>query len=483
MARVLVIGGGPSGATFAARMAMLGHAVTLVERARFPRRHVGESLSPGVMPLLATIGADQAMASAGFRAVEAVRTHWDGAPTIRRDPGARGLIVDRGRFDQLLLEHARSRGVRIHQPARIVQLARQGNRWAATLTQDGGTTSLQAEFLVHATGRGQGSRTGAGGPRTIALHGWWQGSSLALTPGITAGDTGWFWEVPLPDGCSNLLAFVDARALRAMPHATLQQRYRHLLASGGILAPDSPAEPLGPVEAIDASPLLHPDPVSPTAMRIGDAAMALDPLSSSGVQKAIQNALSGAIVAHTLLDGGDGQAAMAFHRTSLAAAATRHAGWAAGHYARAAASRPDRFWADRAAGAEPEPPADPAPAMPSAHQPMAMSPEARMLETPCLDATRVTRRLALCHPRLDGPVAFLGGVELAPLVARIQPGQTVLDMAHSWTDRVPLAKSLAIAGWLVEKQILVQWARVGRARAPSETAGVAATGEGAGLVF
>ena len=48
MADVCVIGAGPAGSTFAARMAQLGHHVHLIERQRFPRRHLGESLSPGV---------------------------------------------------------------------------------------------------------------------------------------------------------------------------------------------------------------------------------------------------------------------------------------------------------------------------------------------------------------------------------------------------------------------------------------------------
>src|SRR5688572_29358999 len=53
---ICVIGGGPAGSTVARELASLGHDVILVERAPFPRRHIGESLSPGILPLLDLIG-------------------------------------------------------------------------------------------------------------------------------------------------------------------------------------------------------------------------------------------------------------------------------------------------------------------------------------------------------------------------------------------------------------------------------------------
>jgi 2-polyprenyl-6-methoxyphenol hydroxylase-like FAD-dependent oxidoreductase len=70
---VCVIGAGPAGSTFAARMAQLGHDVCLVERQSFPRRQLGESLSPGVLPLLDMTGARQSVEAARFRRVRIVR--------------------------------------------------------------------------------------------------------------------------------------------------------------------------------------------------------------------------------------------------------------------------------------------------------------------------------------------------------------------------------------------------------------------------
>ena len=118
MARVCVIGGGPAGSIFAIRMAQLGHEAELIESAPFPRPHLGESLSPGVVPLLQNLGAESALADA--RPVRQVEVAWDGPALIREDERAEGRLVDRGRFDRALIEHARSLGVRIVQPARII---------------------------------------------------------------------------------------------------------------------------------------------------------------------------------------------------------------------------------------------------------------------------------------------------------------------------------------------------------------------------
>ena len=121
MGTVCVIGGGPAGSTFAARMAQLGHDVVLVERAVFPRRQLGELLSPGVLPLLDMTGARTAVEAAGFRRVRTVLVRWEGDEELRDDPREQGLIVGRGEFDQILLRRALALGVRVVHRARCAR--------------------------------------------------------------------------------------------------------------------------------------------------------------------------------------------------------------------------------------------------------------------------------------------------------------------------------------------------------------------------
>lgn len=465
MADVCVIGGGPAGSLFAARMAQLGHAVTLVERSRFPRPHLGESLSPGVPALLDVIGARPVLA--GFPRVRRVHVLWNSGPQLREDSREEAVIVDRGRFDNLLLDHARALGVRVLQPARAVERhydERSSHPWTLHVATDAGSLQLRADFLADAGGRASASpHRRPMAPATLALYAYWQGSGLPAEPRIEAGPDAWTWLVPLPGGLCNILAFVDIARFRATRTGSLKEHFPALLRRSGLAEYLRDAQPVSPVQAIDATPYLHEDSVTPASIRIGEAALAIDPVSSSGVQKALQSALAAAVVANTLLcRPSDAEHAQAFYRSSLADASRRHAAWAAGHYASVAAQRPDPFWQLRAQGA----PSAPAFAQPTrsdaetlAQIPVTLSPQLDFIDLPCIAGDFVTVKPALRHPALDGPIAFLAGHELAPLLRRLRPGSTPLELVRAWSSgpsgQVPLPTGLAMAAWLVNNGLLV----------------------------
>ena len=462
MADICVIGAGPAGSTFAARMAQLGHDVCLIERARFPRRHLGESLSPGVLPLLETIGAREAVDAAGFRRVRNVRVKWDGELHVREDAREQGLLVDRGDFDRLLLERARALGVRVLQPAHVRERKSDGGGWSIDVEADGGAVRLRADFVADATGRSAGipahrRRTGC---RTLALYAYWRGSDLPTEPRIEAGADAWYWGVPLPEGPYNTLAFVDVKHFRATRSGSLPTRFLALLARSGLMAGCRNAHLTGPVRAADATPYLDAECVTPSSIKVGEAALAIDPLSSSGVQKAIQSALAAAVVANTLLrTPAAGDAALRFYRANLADASARHCRWAAGHYGSVATRSGGRFWEDRAAGAESNPPAlvrTSLDAYSLSTTRVELSRQLEFVELPCIAGDFVSVKPALRHPGLEGPVAYLGGWELAPLLRRLPVGLTPLEIAQSWSERIPLQCGLTIAGWLVNNGILVQ---------------------------
>ena len=459
-ADVAVIGAGPAGCVFATRMAALGFDVCLIERARFPRPHLGESLSPGVLPMLASAGLAGAIERVGLRRVFEVRTNWEGAETVRVDPRGEGLLVDRAAFDGALLGAARAAGVRVLQPALARVQARTADGWRLLVDSDGERRSLFAGFLADASGRAArlGGARRAMGPRTIAVHGYWTGRGLPAQPRIEAGPAAWYWGVPLPGGSYNTLVFVDAARLRGDGRRTLEARLRAWLQPSALLQDVQGATLLGEVRATDATPYLYADCVGARHVRLGDAALALDPLSSSGVQKAVQTALSAAIVANTLLRRpAAGAAARRYYEDNLAEAATRHRRWATGHYGVAAARHQDAFWVARAAALTDEgsAPFTGAPPRPLADDvPLRLSPDCQWEALPCLGAHYVEVKPALRHPAVDGPVAYLGGQELAPLLDVVRAGMTSRQLAEAWSAALPFDKGLSIARWLASRGVL-----------------------------
>jgi flavin-dependent dehydrogenase len=456
---VCVVGAGPAGNTLAARLAQLGHAVCLVERAGFPRSHLGESLSPGVLPLLEVTGARDAVERAGFPRVRSVRVDWDRGAEERVDPRAQGMLVDRGAFDLLLLEHARALGVTVLQPAVLQEQRDDGTGWRLRAELRGRSLSIRARLLADAAGRGATlpGRRRPNGWRTVALYCYWRGARLPLEPRIEAAAEAWCWGVPLPDGSYNTLVFVDGRSLRGLGTAGLAGHFHTMLRRSGLMdGCDDSVQP-GPVHACDATPYLDAECVSDRSIKVGDAGLALDPLSSSGVQKAIQTALAGAVVVNTTLRRpASAGAARAYYKESLRAASERHRGWAAEHYASAARVRDARFWQDRAVGAA----AAGMPAQPGAATgwdagPVDLSPELELVDLPCIDGEFVVLTPALRHPRLEEPVAFLGGRAVAPLLGEVRPGMTLPELAQAWAGQVPVRSGLAIAGWMLDLGILV----------------------------
>ena len=175
-----------------------------------------------------------------------------------------------------------------------------------------------------------------------------------------------------------------------------------------------------------------------TRIQLGDAALAIDPISSSGVQKAMQTALSGAIVANTLLRRpGSTEAALGFYRAQLDDASERHRRWAAGHYREVAEHR-DRSVLARSAPARPatEPRTASGDRRPRACRPRRSSCRASWHSSrrPACKAILSASPRRLHHPRLTSPLVFLGGRELAPLL------QTVAARPHAAADRAILVE-------------------------------------------
>jgi len=456
---ICIIGAGPAGSALATRLVQLGHSVCVIERAQFPRPRIGELLSPGVWPQLDLLGLRTAVAAGGFRPCPTSLVQWETDIPVRRHFGTAGLLVDRGRFDALLLDHARANGARVMQPAVLRSRARHEEGWHLNVELSDRVHTLNVDFLADASGRsavlrGRKERTG---PRTLALYGYWRGVSPPQEPRIQAASDAWYWGVPLPDGTYNAMVFLDTTDFRAQRASCLSATYKELIGRSALKAAVRDARLVGPVHAADATPYLDGEKIGPRSIKIGESALALDPLSSSGVQKAINTALTGAVVVNTLLRCPErAHAATQFYTNNITETSDQHRRWAAAHYGIAAATRPERFWQVRsgeAAGRKRIAPSiDFDPVLPG-DLVVTLSPEAMLLQEPCIVGDLVVVKPALRHPSLDRPVAYLGGQEVAPLLNGLRGAVSVSVLMNSW--HIPTELKPAIARWLLQNRVLI----------------------------
>ena len=218
---VIVIGGGPAGSTAATWLARKGHQVLLLEREKFPREHVGESLLPFCYPLLQDLGViDQLkknfVRKPGVRFIDRdgnVSTTWCFHHVIK-DETYLSFQVIRGEFDHILLKNAAKNGAEVREETSVVEadITSESDRVTVTSLDASGKKSVHsARFLVDASGRDAfvGAKSGWRKPREeldrTAIWSHW--GNVKLTGGLEEGlsiiiymgleQKGWIWVFPL----------------------------------------------------------------------------------------------------------------------------------------------------------------------------------------------------------------------------------------------------------------------------------------------
>jgi flavin-dependent dehydrogenase len=456
LADVAVIGAGPAGATVATRLAQLGHRVVVVDRGRGRRSHRCETLAAATLDLLTMTGADRSVRRAGFPAVEAMTVAWEASPATRPMPLG-SLLVDRDRFDALLVDRAVEVGVTVIR-ATAVRRLRRASSWQIEF--DGDQAPVRARFVVVARGRPSNLRNS----RPDALLGVTGHWNVALDrPTVVTVDDGWVWGAPGPPSADGrpsceVTVFVDPRTWRALG-SDAAARYVHLVESAGMVRPA--ARLAGGVTASDATSALASEVCGSDWLAVGDAALALDPLSSSGVQRAVQTALTAAVVIHTALSSpADAGLALDHHRLVLARSAEHHAEWTGESYAAVAAVRPTAFWTARATSGPPAGPADAALRphtgwlVPPPDAVVRRSPLVRFVEVSQVVGDTVRLAPAVEHPGFDGAVAYVAGRAVVPLLKPLDGVATIGDVVGAWAGTMPAAAAVELAQWLLRRGVI-----------------------------
>lgn len=441
---------------------MLGHSVVLVEKARFPRAHIGESLTGGVLPLLEVLRLRNEVEQAGFLRNTNALIRWGGAAEYRDTIGEPGFQVDRSQFDAILLAGARAAGVRIFQPGKALDIAaRPGQGSTVVLRHPEGDATVDCDFLVDATGRASivGGCKRPVGSSAIALYAYWKDGAIGGTETrVEAGPCGWFWGAPLPGGLFNATVFLENRAYKqgVAEAGSLDRLYGRLIGSSELLKGCLAGALVGRVAVCSATCFFDDDLIRNRLLKTGDSAFTIDPLSSQGVQTAIGSALHAAAVIHTMLERPWNSAlAEDFYRQRLRRSFAFHATAAAALYAEAASVFGTDFWRRWSAWERPpEPETYRPPVRLSPGTVVCVHPSVSFHRVPIIEGAFVGATLGVVLPTLSEPAVFLADVLLAPLIRALEGPMRCDLVLERWATLVPPQKSAQILAAAVRQGIL-----------------------------
>jgi flavin-dependent dehydrogenase len=324
----VIIGGGPAGATAATLLAGFGHRVLLLEKGRFPRHHIGESLMPQTYFTFQRLGVLDRLRDSAYPRKESVQfvsaSGKESQPFYftDRDPGEWSTTwqVRRDDFDKMMLDNARAHGAEVREGVVVKRVLFDGDRAVGVrVVEDGGARDITAKVVVDASGQSAilGKQLDLRYPdarlKNASVYAYFtgtrrdEGRNAGATIIIhTADRDGWFWYIPLPDDVASVGLVAPPSYLFSGrgddPLATLREE---LAACPGMAGRMDGAECVSRAYVTSDFSYRSRRMAGDGWVLIGDAFGFLDPVYSSGVMLALKSGECAADAIHEGLESGD----------------------------------------------------------------------------------------------------------------------------------------------------------------------------------
>ena len=319
----VIIGGGPAGASSAAILAEHGHRVLVLEREKFPRYHVGESMIPFTYGPMERLGLVPLMKKSAFvKKYSVVFISPNGRASqpfyffnrYDKDTIAQTWQVLRSEFDEILLNNARSKGAEVIEEITVKELLRDGEKVVGVRAQkkNGEVVEFHAPITLDCTGKESftavrnGWRTKDPYLNKVAVWTYYQGSKRE--PGLDEGQTavayvpekGWFWHIPQHNDMVSVGVVAEGKYLTRDGVREPEQIFkREVERNAWIKDHLSVGQQVGPYYLTSEYSYHSRHCGSDGLLLVGDAFAFLDPVFSSGLMLALKSGKSVcAVVTH-----------------------------------------------------------------------------------------------------------------------------------------------------------------------------------------
>lgn len=314
MTKVVIIGGGPAGATMGCYLSMAGIENVIFEGANHPRPHVGESMVTSSTRVFKEIGFLPTMEKEGF--VKKYGASWHA-------PANRGKVsiefgefpqegidqdytyhVDRGKFDNLLLKHAEALGSKVYQGVHVKQVLFEGTyAKGVRVTLAGQTMDVPADIVVDATGRQTllGRQLGVKKKDPIfnqyAVHAWFEGVDRGqdecadhIHIYFLPVERGWVWQIPINDTITSMGVVAEKEEFKKANKDLKGYFYSQIETNNNLQEAMQNAVQINDFRTEGDYSYSMTQFAGDGYVMIGDAARFVDPIFSSGVSVALYSA-------------------------------------------------------------------------------------------------------------------------------------------------------------------------------------------------